>query len=110
MHFVHRNAIHGTDFTALWGIKMADALGAFAGVNFVDLDTLINGIVRTLWLADVAIDALIGDFERHDVLFADLGSEGCHGNRMDKIRHVAAEDGDFADYGGGDKHVFIGWC
>ena len=85
MHFIHWNAIHWADFTALWGIKMADALGAFAGVNFVDIDALINGIVRALWLAHVAIDALIGDFECHDVLFADLGSQGCHRNRMDKI-------------------------
>jgi hypothetical protein len=110
MHFIDRNAIHWADFTALWGIKMANALGAFAGVNFVDVDTLINGIVRAFWLAHVAIDALIGDFERHDVLLTDLGSEGCHCNRMDKIRHVAAEHSNFADDGGGDKHVFVGWC
>ncbi len=66
MHFIHRNAIHRADFTALRGVKMADAFGAFACVNFVYLDALVDGIVRALWLAHVAIDALIGDFERHD--------------------------------------------
>jgi hypothetical protein len=44
---------------------MADAFSAFAGVDFVDFDALVDRGVRALGLADVAINALIGYFERH---------------------------------------------
>ena len=46
-------------------IEMADALGAKLGIDFVKLDALIDRFVRTLRLADVAIDALIGNQQSH---------------------------------------------
>ena len=42
---------------------MPDALGALHRIDFVIFNALINGLVWTLRLADIAINALIGDLE-----------------------------------------------
>ncbi len=47
---------------------MAHALSAVSGVDFVDFNTLVNSIIWTFWLADVAVYALIGDHQSHDGL------------------------------------------
>ena len=46
---------------ALWLIEMPHALGALAGVYFIDFFTHADRAIRALGLAHVAIDALIGD-------------------------------------------------
>lgn len=51
------DAIYGTHFLALWCVEMADAFGAFVGINFVDQFPLVNGLIGTLWFAHVAVDA-----------------------------------------------------
>jgi hypothetical protein len=56
---VERNAVNGTYLPALWGIKMAHAFGALIGINLINFNPHKNGIIRALWLTDVAIDALI---------------------------------------------------
>jgi hypothetical protein len=65
---IERDAIDGAHFFALRRIKMADAFGAFCWIDFVDFDAHVDGLVRALGLAHVAVNALIGDFECHDVL------------------------------------------
>ena len=59
------NTRHRADLHALRLIKMADTLGAFVGVDFVDLGAHVDRIVRALGLTHVAVDAFIGDQERH---------------------------------------------
>ena len=60
---VPRYALHRADFDALRCIEMTNAFGAFHRVNLVIFDALVNGLVGAFRLADVAIDALIGDLE-----------------------------------------------
>jgi hypothetical protein len=61
-HFrMGNDAFDRTHFDALRLIEMTDAFGAKFGINFVKLDALINCLVRAFRLANVAIDALIGD-------------------------------------------------
>ena len=55
------NAINRTDLPALRGIKMAYALRALVGIDLVNLNPHKNRIIRALGLADVAIDALVGN-------------------------------------------------
>jgi hypothetical protein len=58
---IDQDAIYGTHFRALRCLKMPDTLCAQLGVNFVDLVALMNGLVGALGLANIAIDAVIGD-------------------------------------------------
>ena len=65
-HFrVGNDAFDRTHFDALRLIKMTHAFGAKFWIDFVKLDALIDGIVRTFRLADVAVDALIGNQQSH---------------------------------------------
>jgi hypothetical protein len=59
------DAIDRTDFNALRRIEVPDALGALRRIDDVDLDTLGDGPVGALGLADVAVDAFIGDEKGH---------------------------------------------
>jgi hypothetical protein len=52
-------AVYWANLLTLGLIEMADAFGAFIGVDFVDELALIDGIVGAFWLADVAINAFI---------------------------------------------------
>jgi hypothetical protein len=65
MALVERDAIHGADLLALRLVVVADAFGAQVGVDHVDLLSLGDGAVRTLGLADVAVDAVVGDDQGH---------------------------------------------
>ena len=56
---MQRNAVYGTYLPALWGIKMAYALGALIGINLINFNAHKNRVIRALGLTDVAIDALI---------------------------------------------------
>jgi hypothetical protein len=44
---------------------MAYALGAFVRVDFVDFLSEIDRIVRALGFAHIAVDAFVGDDQRH---------------------------------------------
>ena len=43
---------------------MTDTFGAQVWINLVNLDALVNGLVRAFRLADITVDALLGDLER----------------------------------------------
>ena len=60
-----RNAGHRADLHALRLVEVADALGALARVDLVDLGAHRDRLVRALGLADIAVDALVGDHQRH---------------------------------------------
>ena len=62
---IDRDARHRADLHALRFVKMADAFGAFFGVDLIDLLAQINRFVRAFGLADVAVDALVGDQQGH---------------------------------------------
>jgi hypothetical protein len=65
-HFrMGNDAFDRTYFDALRLVKMTNAFGAKFWIDFVKLDALIDRIVRTFRLADIAIDALIGNQQRH---------------------------------------------
>ena len=88
---IERNAIHGAYFFALGRIEMADAFGAFCGIDFVDFNAHVDRFVRALGLADVAVNALIGNFERHILeLLSNLPFERRTDGGMHKIAYVAA--------------------
>ena len=62
---IDRNAVDRADLDALRRVEMADALGAFRGIDHVDLRPLRDRVVRALGLADVAVDAFVGDHQGH---------------------------------------------
>jgi hypothetical protein len=62
---VFGDAVHGTDLNALRLLKMSHAFGALGGINFVDLLAKINGLIGTLGLAHIAVDALLSDHQSH---------------------------------------------
>jgi hypothetical protein len=59
------NAGHRADLHALRLVKMANAFGAFVGVDFVNLFAHINRLVRAFGLTHIAVDAFISNPERH---------------------------------------------
>lgn len=68
MLYIFNNAIHWTNCNALRLCKMPHAFCAFIRINFINHITLINSRVRTYWLADIAINAFISDYQRHNYL------------------------------------------
>src|ERR1700757_1844405 len=62
---IDRDAVDRADLHALRLIEVADALGALAGIYHVDLQALRDRAVRALRLADVAVDAFVGDHQGH---------------------------------------------
>jgi hypothetical protein len=88
---IERNAIDGAHFFALRRIKMADAFGAFCWIDFVDFDAHVDGLVRALGLAHVAVNALIGNFECHflELVSANFAFECSTDSGMHKIFYVA---------------------
>jgi hypothetical protein len=62
---VDGNAGHRAHLHTLRLIKMAHALGAFGWVDFVNLFTQVNGLVRALGLAHITVDAFVGDHQCH---------------------------------------------
>jgi hypothetical protein len=59
------NAIHRTNVHALGSFKVADTFGAEIGVDLVDLFAHGNRPVRALGLTDIAVDAFVGNQQRH---------------------------------------------
>ena len=62
---VDRNARDGAYLYALGFIKVPYALRAFVRINLIDFWPQKDGLVRAFGLADIAIDALIGDQQCH---------------------------------------------
>jgi hypothetical protein len=60
----------GTNLDPLRLLEVADAFGALPGVDDVDLRTLRDGVIRALRLADVAVDAFVGDHQGHRATLA----------------------------------------
>ena len=60
---IFRNTFHRADFHALRRIKMAYAFGTQIRVDLVNLETLVDGLIRTFGLADITIDAFLGDYQ-----------------------------------------------
>lgn len=58
---IEGDAADGAYLLALRFIEMAHALGAFIGIDFVDFRAHIDCVIRALGLADVAVDAFVGD-------------------------------------------------
>ena len=65
MLWMDGNARHGTHLHALRFVKVAYALGAFVGVDLVDLRPQKNSFVWALWLAHIAVNAFVGDHQSH---------------------------------------------
>src|SRR5690606_3632913 len=68
MFRVQRNAGDGTDLLTLRLIEMPDAFSAARRIDFVDLGTHVDGVVRAHRFAHIAVDAFVGDHQRHDYL------------------------------------------
>lgn len=64
---VNRNAINRTNLDALAGAEVADAFGAAGRIDLVYQRSLINRIVGTFGLANVAINAFVGNDKCHGV-------------------------------------------
>jgi hypothetical protein len=59
------DALYGANGDTLRGVEVTDALGTAIWVDDIDLHALGDGLIRALRLADVAIDAFVGDHQRH---------------------------------------------
>jgi hypothetical protein len=66
---IERNAVDGADLAALRLVEMPDALGALRRIDDVELLARRDRLVRALGLAHIAVDALVGDHQRHVVTF-----------------------------------------
>ncbi len=73
------DAIDGADADAGGLLIVADALGAAIRIYLVDLVPQADGLVRTLGIAHVTVDALVGDEQRH--LRPPSGAGGCPDDR-----------------------------
>ena len=65
MLFIHQNAIYRTDLLALRLIIVAYALSTQIGIDFINFFALVNSIIRAFRLANIAVNALIGNKQRH---------------------------------------------
>ena len=66
------NAIDRTDDLALRFVVVPHALGARTGVDHVNLCAHRDGIIGTLWFAHVAVDAFVGNTQRHLVNYPEV--------------------------------------
>ena len=62
---MHRDTGDGTDVNTLLCLEVADALRAPFRPDLIMFRTRINGLVGTKRLADIAIDACVGDHQCH---------------------------------------------
>src|SRR5690349_6660309 len=62
---IHDDAVDRTHFLALRRLEVPDALRAFRRMDLVDFRSLRDRLVGALGLADVAVDALVGDEKGH---------------------------------------------
>ena len=62
---IENDALDRAYLDTLRDIVVTHAFGASGRGDLVDLDALADGGIRTDRLADIAIDALVGDLEGH---------------------------------------------
>ena len=103
MRRILRDAVHRTDLHALRRIEVPHTFGATCRIDEVVLRTLVDGLIGTLGLTHITVDALLRDTKRHRLpalttrrLAQPLVQCGAH-HRMYKFTHVAAEGGYLAD-------------
>ena len=70
MFFVNQDAVHRANLLTLRLIVVSDALCAEVGVDFVNFLALRDGIIGAFGFAYVAVDALVGNKERHFFSFS----------------------------------------
>ena len=70
MLWIQQNAVYWTDLLALWFIIMSFTLSAKIRIDNINFFPLRNCTVRTLWFADIAIDAFFGNVQRHMSTFS----------------------------------------
>jgi hypothetical protein len=63
--WIDRDAAHRAHLHALRLSKVADAFSTAMRVDFVDLCAHRDGLIRALWLADITVDALVGNPQGH---------------------------------------------
>jgi hypothetical protein len=63
--WIDRDAGHRTQLHALRLVEVADAFGAAVGVDLVEVRPHADRGIRARRLADVAVDALVGDQQGH---------------------------------------------
>lgn len=63
---VHLDTFHRAEDLTLGFIKVSHAFGAAGRVDHVVLGPHMDGRVRALRFADVAVDAFVGDTQGHD--------------------------------------------
>ncbi len=62
---IHGNAVDRADLTTLRHLEMPHAFGALVGIDHIVFNALADRAVRTFGLADVTVDAVIGDQQSH---------------------------------------------
>gem|GEM_PF-2840914 len=63
------NTSHRANRHTLRFVKMADTFGATRWVNQIMFLAQIDGLIGAFWLADITIDALVGNHQRHSQSF-----------------------------------------
>jgi len=65
MVWINDNAFNRTDFHALLGCKVADALSAESDIDLIDFRPHRNGLVRAFGLANITVDAFVSNQQGH---------------------------------------------
>ena len=94
------NARHRADLHALRLVEVAHAFGALVRIDLVDLRAQVDGLVRALGLAHIAVDALVGNHQCHaEVLPRDFPAHFWHYRRLHECFPVQAPDHPDCDAG-----------
>lgn len=88
------NAGNRTYLLALRLIEMPDAFGAFIRVDLINLRPHEDRVIRAFRLTHVAINAVVGNQQRHDLQplsqsGSDLFLQPLFNRRKDKLRYIA---------------------
>ncbi len=109
---IERNAGDRTYLLTLRLIKVTDTFGALFGIDLVDQRTHGDRVVGALRFADVAVDAIVSDHQRHQQ--AASGLIGCNfflqpffNGRENEFRDIPAKDGNFAHDRARDELVLV---
>ena len=114
---IYWNASHRTQLLTLRLVEMTHALSAFVGINLVDQFAHRDGIVWASRLADIAVDAIVGDHQCHGVLRrwcrsawrGDFLLQPALNRRKYKLRDITAQQGDLTHDGARDELILIRW-
>ena len=86
MRRIERNASDRTHLYALRPVMMTNTLGAQIWMDLVNLDALKDRLIRAHRLADIAVNAQLGDLQGH-TLSVLLAAEAFQQNGDDGLRH-----------------------